>query len=240
MEPQERMLIGELARLAGVTPRTIRYYTSEGLLPAPTTRGKYAHYDGEHLRRLRLIARLKEDYLPLSAIRERLATMSAAEGERLLGERRQGRAPGEGVGAREGGPGMRLPPQAGPAHPAPQGSAGMLAERPASYELSGAGEPGGQPPDAAELLAASFANPFRLTPASLPLGRVEFFPAAPEEGDGREDQERDASRGEELWRHFALAPGVELRVREPLSPRRRRQIAAILAAMRDRLLSEED
>ena len=27
--------IGELAEAAGVTPRTVRYYTAEGLLPAP-------------------------------------------------------------------------------------------------------------------------------------------------------------------------------------------------------------
>jgi len=31
--------IGQLAELAGVTPRTIRYYTAEELLPRPDARG---------------------------------------------------------------------------------------------------------------------------------------------------------------------------------------------------------
>jgi DNA-binding transcriptional MerR regulator len=236
MEPQEGLLIGELARLAGVTPRTIRYYTSEGLLPAPTTRGKYARYSGEHLRLLRLIAGLKEEYLPLSAIRERLATMSAAEAGRL-GER-----PGEGQppGERPETQGARGPlARGGALPPGHRGAAGMLAERPASYGLPGTaqGEEGLRP-RAGEPMAAGLADPFRPAAAPLPLGRIEFFPAAPDEaGQG---PPRDAASGEELWRHFPVAPGVELRVREPLSPRRRRQIEALLAAIADKLQSEEE
>jgi DNA-binding transcriptional MerR regulator len=235
MEPEAGLLIGELARLAGVTPRTIRYYVSEGLLPPPTMRGTYAHYGGEHLRLLRLIARLKEAYLPLSAIHGRLATMSAAEAERLLGERPGGeQLPGERAEA-EGGHGPRPWAQPGALPPGQQGAGGVLAERPASYGLPGAtqGEEGRRPA-AGEPAAA---DPLGLVPAPLPLGRVEFFPATPDEvGQGP----RDAASGEELWRQFPVAPGVELRVREPLSPRRRRQIEALLAAIRDKLQSEEE
>jgi DNA-binding transcriptional MerR regulator len=245
MEQQERLLIGELARLAGVTPRTIRYYTSEGLLPPPSTRGKYATYSSEHLRLLRLIARLKEDYLPLSAISERLATMSAAERERLLGEGGQGLQEGpdaQGRAEAQGGREPRRWPQSGAAHGPSQGAAGMLGERPASYELPGAQEPGA--PSQGELLATGLADPFRLAPAQLPLGRVEFFPAAPgaagSEADAGEELQQGAAGSEELWRHFPLAPGIELRVREPLPPRRRHQIAALLAALRDKLQGEEE
>jgi DNA-binding transcriptional MerR regulator len=71
--------IDELAEFTSVTPRTIRYYTTEGLLPPPDVRGRYALYSDEHLRRLRLIVRLKQSYLPLLAIREKLAQMSDQE-----------------------------------------------------------------------------------------------------------------------------------------------------------------
>jgi DNA-binding transcriptional MerR regulator len=50
--------ISQLAEAAGVTPRTIRYYTAEGLLPRPDARGQYALYSQDHLLRLQLIGRL--------------------------------------------------------------------------------------------------------------------------------------------------------------------------------------
>jgi DNA-binding transcriptional MerR regulator len=73
MHDERSYTIGELAHEAGVTPRTVRYYTAEGLLPQPDTRGRYARYSHSHLERLEQIARLKEQYLPLHVIRERLA-----------------------------------------------------------------------------------------------------------------------------------------------------------------------
>ena len=47
----------DLADLAGVTPRTLRYYLSQGLLPAVGASGPGAKYDDSHLARLRLIKR---------------------------------------------------------------------------------------------------------------------------------------------------------------------------------------
>jgi DNA-binding transcriptional MerR regulator len=76
---QEEYLINELANLAGVTVRTIRYYTDEGLLPPPDTRGKYAYYNLSHLLRLELIRRMKEAYLPLREIRQAIQAMSDDE-----------------------------------------------------------------------------------------------------------------------------------------------------------------
>lgn len=77
MDDKPTFTIGELARRAGVTPRTIRYYAAEGLLPPPDTRGRYAHYGPEHLHRLEQISQLKAGYLPLSVIRERLGAPGA-------------------------------------------------------------------------------------------------------------------------------------------------------------------
>ena len=60
--------IGELSDAASVTTRTIRYYVAEGLLAAPEKGGRGATYNEEHLARLQLIKRLKEEYLPLQEI----------------------------------------------------------------------------------------------------------------------------------------------------------------------------
>ena len=70
--------IEELSESTGITARTIRYYTTEGLLATPETRGRYALYSEAHLRRLQLVVMLKAAYLPLGAIKEKLARVSSA------------------------------------------------------------------------------------------------------------------------------------------------------------------
>ena len=70
LEP--RYTLTDLASLAGVTPRTIRYYVSQGLLAVEVTPGPGPKYDDGHLARLRLIKRLQREHLPLAEIRSRL------------------------------------------------------------------------------------------------------------------------------------------------------------------------
>lgn len=54
------MLIGELARKAGVSRDTIRYYEKRGLLRQPMRLdNSYRDYSDESMRRLQFIARLK-------------------------------------------------------------------------------------------------------------------------------------------------------------------------------------
>jgi len=72
MEPVSTFSLTDLARQADVTPRTVRYYIGQGLLPGPIGQGPAAHYDGSHLDRLRLIKRLQLQHLPLAEIRSRL------------------------------------------------------------------------------------------------------------------------------------------------------------------------
>jgi DNA-binding transcriptional MerR regulator len=67
--------IAELADLAGVTPRTIRYYLAQGLLPSPGQTGPGTRYSEMHLARLRLIRNLQTEHLPLAEIRRRLADL---------------------------------------------------------------------------------------------------------------------------------------------------------------------
>ncbi len=77
-------LIGELAEKSGVSVRTIRYYISEGLLPSPDIRGRYSMYDEGYLKRIQLIKRLKDAYLPIKEIKHKLETQTEAELEEFL------------------------------------------------------------------------------------------------------------------------------------------------------------
>jgi DNA-binding transcriptional MerR regulator len=85
--PPDSLDLPELARLADVSPRTVRYYIQQGLLPAPEARGPGAHYTTEHLDRLRLIKRLQREHLPLAEIRRRLDALLPRDIARLAAER---------------------------------------------------------------------------------------------------------------------------------------------------------
>ncbi len=65
--------VDELAARTGMTVRTVRFYASEGLLPAPERRGRVAYYDGRHRMRLDLIRTLQEHGYTLAAIERVLA-----------------------------------------------------------------------------------------------------------------------------------------------------------------------
>jgi len=68
--------IGELATLAGISPRTIDYYTGLGLLaPAKRSSGNYRLYDDETLLRIRRIEQLKAQKYSLEEIRENFASL---------------------------------------------------------------------------------------------------------------------------------------------------------------------
>ncbi len=68
-----------MADLEAATPfnaRTIRYYIAQGMIASAHGRGPTATYDEDHLLRLRMIAELKGQYLPLEQIGERLNAMT--------------------------------------------------------------------------------------------------------------------------------------------------------------------
>ncbi len=70
--------IGELARLAGVSPRTVDYYTRLGLVEPVEGSGKHRRYDASTVERIRLIKTLQGQRLSLQEIRERLAAQELA------------------------------------------------------------------------------------------------------------------------------------------------------------------
>ena len=80
----EGLDLAELSDRADVSPRTVRYYIQQGLLPSPESRGPGARYGAEHLDRLRLIRRLQREHLPLAEIRRRIHSLDPAEIRRLV------------------------------------------------------------------------------------------------------------------------------------------------------------
>lgn len=79
--------IGELAEVAEVTVRTIRYYIGEGLLPSPDGGGRVATYHQGHLARLKLIKLLKDEFLPLHEIRALLSGLDDRAVAELLADK---------------------------------------------------------------------------------------------------------------------------------------------------------
>ncbi len=205
MKQRSMYTIGELAQAAGVTTRTIRYYTAEGLLPPPDTRGKFAGYGDAHLHRLQLIGRLKEAYLPLQEIRARLERLSPEEVARLLEEtppatqQRQMSSASDYLRRVLAGGEQAQRTRARHASRAP--------EMPAMERdmLAGAqAEPAG-----------SVVEPGRPHPPYIaeegPVWQV------PEPGPG------------ERWQHVTLAPGVELHLRHPLAVEQRAAVDELVA-----------
>jgi DNA-binding transcriptional MerR regulator len=223
--------IGELAAAAEVTPRTIRYYTAEGLLPPPETRGKYALYGGDHLRRLRLIARLKAAYLPLNEIRARIEQLTPDQVAQLLGEYHHSQdepAPTRAADyiAQVLQNRMVPPParivtseKASPAQgPEPFASEAPLAQTATRYGNMPAPDPAmpmlqtgdmeRADPPGGSMLSRLVSQPARSnTPVGLLQGSLEQ---------------------RETWQRVTLAPGVELHIQEPAAPGLRERIAELI------------
>src|SRR5688572_12773609 len=73
-----RMQIGEMARLAGVSPDTIRHYERRGLLPrVPRTDGGFRFYGPEAVRRVALVRRALAFGFSLGELRVFLARRDA-------------------------------------------------------------------------------------------------------------------------------------------------------------------
>ena len=74
-----RYTMADLEAETGLPGRTIRYYITQGLLPAAHGRGVGATYGPTHLLRLKAIGLLKKDNTPLEQIRQRLQDMRDGE-----------------------------------------------------------------------------------------------------------------------------------------------------------------
>lgn len=231
----------ELARLADVTPRTVRYYVQRGLLPSPRAAGRATRYGDPHLLRLRLIRRLQREHLPLAEIRARLEQMGDAQVEAAM-RGAAGAAPPPVPSTDETLAFVRaLMTRAGVAprfystsEPPPDGTR----SRPVPDEFPIRESPGDEPP-------AGSPVPGRVDPGSpvpghapaLPLG-IPLVPgrglpvAAPGDASARPVADRST------WERIAITPDVEIHVRRPLDRPRNKRVEQLIRIARE--LFEED
>ena len=219
----DQLLISELAERAGVSVRTIRFYISEGLLPAPQAHGRYSLYDEEYLTRIELIKLLKNAYLPLKEIKRMVESLSKEEIASMLHQLSE---PGEA--STDASTPAASPTQA-PA-PAPQASSNYTEAPPAGAAIKESGLP--QALDYIARVLKSQSTPVskgtppvppsaQARPAPAPMGQ----PARPlmraraslPEADSGETAGAPAPQPEEVassWRRYTIQPGVELLVSE--------------------------
>ena len=81
------LMIGELAKLAGVTAETIRYYERERVIPRPkrTGTGKYRRYEQRDADRLRFVKRARNLGFSLDDVRE-LLTLAESDPKKPCGD----------------------------------------------------------------------------------------------------------------------------------------------------------
>jgi DNA-binding transcriptional MerR regulator len=223
MSDDKQYTISELAAHTGTTPRTIRYYTAEGLLPPPDTRGKYALYSQEHVLRLEIITKLKEAYLPLGEIRARLQPLTSEQLAHLHTE-------------------LESTTAVSPSSQDQQGEANT--ETAADYIAHVLGQPIATQQrlnEATQLYAAPQlqAPPTQPGQAPVPSGPPQQAPAPqapPRTGLlgrllPRQRHSTPAYDGEQ-WRRIELAPGIELHIRESLTASTHKQLEQLLQTAR--------
>lgn len=72
------MRIGEIAKAAGTSVSSVRFYEAQGLMPKPPTRDSgYREYKSNDLDRLRLILAAKRQRFPLGLIRTVLSAVDS-------------------------------------------------------------------------------------------------------------------------------------------------------------------
>jgi len=250
----DRYTLTELADLAGVTPRTVRYYMSQGLLPAVGQSGPGAKYGASHLARLRLIRRLQTEHLPLAEIRRRLEGLDDDTIAELAGSDEPAAPPDTALeylrgvlGPRPGQPGTDAMAEAPasssrPLHqrlfveaPAPDTPAGRSFLRgvrpgPAAPLMAPGGAPIPFPEDADAPDLPDPDAPIVLAEriGDQPGSTVAAVPAGPTQ------QVPDRSQ----WERIALAPDVELHIRRPLTRSLNKAVDRLITIARE-LLQED-
>jgi DNA-binding transcriptional MerR regulator len=205
MPEDHRYSLTELADLGGVTPRTVRYYLAQGLLPAVGQMGPGSKYGAEHIDRLRLIRRLQAEHLPLAEIRHRLDRLEP-DAIRDLAGRPEPAPPTDSaldylravLGTNTIG---RSP--SGPIR-APAAAAGMMRARRHALDSPA-------PNTAATLAPAVLAAAIEAAPTPTP------------------------SIERSQWERIVLAPDVELHLRRPLSRTQNKQVDRLVTIARELL-----
>lgn len=69
----------DVAARAGVTPRLVRAWVADGVLPKPELRGRMTTYDDDFQERLAVVVALRRSGLRLEAIRRKMTSMTRDE-----------------------------------------------------------------------------------------------------------------------------------------------------------------
>jgi DNA-binding transcriptional MerR regulator len=211
MPDDDRYSLTELADLAGVTPRTVRYYLGQGLLPAVGQSGPGSKYGADHLLRLRLIRRLQAEHLPLAEIRRQLDGLSDAEIRALA----------------------TVDEPAPPTDSALDYVRTVLggARRSEATPIAG-------PMPAAPAMARPLMRRTVMASAVPPLMRDEGPPLIPPAASESQSPTTPATLERSQWERIALSPDVELHIRRPLTRIQQKGIDRLVTIARE--LLEED
>jgi DNA-binding transcriptional MerR regulator len=213
--PDDPYSLADLARLADVTTRTIRYYVAQGLLPSPEAAGPATRYGEGHLARLLLIKRLQRDHLPLAEIRGRLERMGDEE-VRVLLDATDSVAPEPSQSGQEtlfyvrslmakSGVSPRTQDRAAETPAAyPAASTPPIRPIPGAAALHALKPPTGAPP------AGFFMDPEAEERREAPADPAPTAGAPPDASSRRVACDRST------WERLVLGPDVELHVRRPL------------------------
>lgn len=202
--------ISELADLTGVSTRTIRYYIEEGLLPSPEIQGKYAVFGEEYVYRLKLIKFLKDAYLPLREIKLLLDQWDIGQIRDKLVEFEQDPA----EAARN----------LGVVAPSTLPSSDIIVKESASEYLS-------QVMNRKERINRN--RPQR-SPARNQNAENQFALLQAEYMKMETPPEQDS------WQRFRLGEGIELWVRQPVSPDLQRKLDSIMEQARNLFVQREE
>jgi len=203
----------DLAKLADVTPRTIRFYITSGLLPSPGQQGPSTRYDDAHLELLRVIRKLQNAHLPLAEIRARLRSITNQEMASIASSPDDDTPADSAVDYIRrviGGP--NAPPPRAPvaSTPAPAASTSApVASTPAPAASTSAPAVGVPAPAASEDTQA-------------------FYRTMAKEPETQRSQ----------WERIPLDPDVELHIRRPLTRQHNKRVERLITIARQ--LFEED
>jgi DNA-binding transcriptional MerR regulator len=211
----EPYTMSDLTRLADVTPRTVRYYLAQGLLPSPDAAGPNTRYGEGHLARLRLIKRLQLDHLPLAEIRLRLermgdddviATVTALRGTEPLGMP-------DGAGTLSYVRSLMAQTGVRPSMPAPSALSVHKLTAPTLREALDARRPYPTPTAPATHMAAEGLAP--MAPPVIEAPAADLTPPS-SHAPAQPSQSPRSVADRSTWERIAITPDVELHVRRPL------------------------
>jgi DNA-binding transcriptional MerR regulator len=222
--PDDPYTLTDLARVADVTARTVRYYIAQGLLPSPEASGPATRYGEGHLARLRLIKRLQRDHLPLAEIRARM--------ERMEDEEVQAALDATSLAEPEPPSGADATIAYVRALMTRAGVAPRFYDRPAEPPAGATFER--RVPDEFPVRDAPGSSPLPLVlPGSIPAvlpSPAYPFPAPP--------ALRSTTGDRSTWERMSITPDVELHVRRPLDRTTNKRVERLVRIARE--LFEED